>query len=449
MRSAFLVLACLLASTLAGCADEPSPASKPSSKTVTISRAEFDALKAAVADLQAQLSQLKGQPPVPGTTPAGPPTDLAPSAPTGEEGTTTAPAAPPTELGATSSTSEETPTNHEGGRYLSLPDISLVVQSLGKVSSDKRDEQRNRLRLTEAELAIQGYVYPEVKADCFITMSPAEGEDANVEEAYLSYLALAKGLTAQVGRKHVPFGRTNLVHNHSWLYTHQPLVLRNLVAEESLTGDGINFSYLLPTPPNYFAQLDLGTWTGDGAGEVTELPDLMVGPGASFADRFYTARLWASHALRENTELELGGSYANGSASGLALEGDGDARLTGVDLSYRHFGEGTSRTLLRGEMVWRREEVGTTSDRAKGYYLFANRRPDKYSSWGVLYDWSEFPQAPNLHESAASLIYTKQFSEQYYMRLQGTHGSRPGDSSYNELALQWVWGIGPHTHNLE
>ncbi|MEI6501844.1 MAG: hypothetical protein WCP21_12555, partial [Armatimonadota bacterium] len=86
---------------------------------------------------------------------------------------------------------------------------------------------------------------------------------------------------------------------------------------------------------------------------------------------------------------------------------------------------------------------------ATGYYLFGNLRRDKYSSWGALYDWSEFPQAPNLHESATSLIYTKQFSEQYYIRLQGTHGSRPGDGSYDEAWLQWVWGVGPHTHNLE
>ena len=75
-------------------------------------------------------------------------------------------------------------------RQLLLPDISLVVQARGKLSSDNRDEMRNRLRLSEAEIGIQGYVYPKVKADAFITMSPAEDAAAQVEEAYLTYLGL-------------------------------------------------------------------------------------------------------------------------------------------------------------------------------------------------------------------------------------------------------------------
>lgn len=365
---------------------------------------------------------------MPAPSEGGPPTDLGPAPPT-----TPAHPAPP---------------SAPSGRYLSLPDISLVVQAVGKVSTDTRDDQRSRLRLQEAEVGIQGFVYPDVKADCFITMSPAENQNANVEEAYLSYLGLGNA-TVQVGEKHVPFGRTNLLHNHSWLYVHQPLVLRNLVAEESLSGQGLNVSYVLPTPQNYFAQLDLGSWTGQGAQPYTNLPALMIGPGADFSDRFYTARLWTSGALNDSTELELGGSYANGSAPGLAMVGNGDARLTGLDVTFRHFGEGTARLLLRGEAVWRKEQIGGGSDTAKGYYLFGNWRSNKYASWGLLLDWSEFPQAPNLHESAASLIYTQQFSEQYYMRLEGTHGSRPGDAAYNELSLQWVWGVGPHTHNLE
>ena len=176
---------------------------------------------------------------------------------------------------------------------------------------------------------------------------------------------------------------------------------------------------------------------------------MMVGPGANFSDKFSTARLWVSRAASEHSELELGGSSAQGPAAGLANAGDGTARLTGADVTYRKFGEGTKRLLLRGEYVARRETVDGMGSTAKGYYLFGNLRNDKYASLGALYDWSEFPQAPNLHETALSLIYTKQFSEQYYLRLQGTHGSRPGDGNYNEMQLQWCWGVGPHTHNLE
>jgi hypothetical protein len=76
-------------------------------------------------------------------------------------------------------------------------------------------------------------------------------------------------------------------------------------------------------------------------------------------------------------------------------------------------------------------------------------RRSKYSSLGLLYDWSEFPQVAARHESALSLIVTRQFSEQYYIRFMATRGSRPDDACYSEAWLQWVWGVGPHTHNLE
>jgi hypothetical protein len=125
------------------------------------------------------------------------------------------------------------------------------------------------------------------------------------------------------------------------------------------------------------------------------------------------------------------------------------ATLTGIDLSYRLFGEGDRRLLFRGEAVKRREKAASISSSAHGYYLFSNYRTSKYSSFGALYDWSEFPQDPTLHESAFSLIWTRQFSEQYYIRLQGTHGNRPGVDSYDELWVQWVWGVGPHSHVLE
>jgi hypothetical protein len=397
------------------------------SDVVTIPRTQFEALKDRLDQLEKQLAELQqrfDQRPTPATTPSE-------SSQPSEEAQT--PSATPTS---------------GGGKYLALPDISFVAQSVGKVSSDRRDTQRNRLRLREAEIGIQGYVYPNVKADAFIAMSPQEDEAAQVEEAYLSYIGLANGFSAYLGKKHVPFGRTNLTHSHSWLYVEQPLVLRNLVSAESLSGEGIGVSYLLPTKSQLFAQLDLGTWTGAGESEPSDLPDIVAGPGAGF-DRFYTARLWTSYPVTAVSELELGGSYAHGQIAENCFPGSGHTTLSGIDASYRHFGDADSRLLLRAEAFRRKDDDLPGSRSASGYYLFGNLRQNKYSSWGVLYDWSEFPQAPDLHESKASLIWTKQMSEQYYLRLQACRGSRPGDSSYTELLVEWVWGVGPHTHSLE
>ncbi len=77
--------------------------------------------------------------------------------------------------------------------------------------------------------------------------SPDEDSPFQIEEGYLTFLGLRKGLNINVGRKFAPFGRTGEVHNHSWLYPRQLLPLRNLVSPEALVGDGVNLNYLLPT----------------------------------------------------------------------------------------------------------------------------------------------------------------------------------------------------------
>ncbi len=373
---------------------------------------EIDGLKARVSELEQKLERLEQKQTVP------------------------EPAEPPAET---------------GGRYLALPDISLIVQAKGKATSDKLDPAKQKIQLTEAELAIQGYVYPSVRADAFLAGSPAEHHPLHIHEAYLTYLGLAKGLNVIVGQRFVPFDRVNQIHSHSWLYARQPLVLTNFVAPESLAGQGVDFSYLIPTKSNLFAQLDLGIWANGSEGEETNYPpDIMTGPGANMTDRFETARLWTGLPIGENGELELGASWAGGKSvqNPDTLLTD-YVHLRGLDLTYRLFGERQSRLLLRGEYLWRKGTTDSNGATAKGYYLFADYRWNRYGHLGVLYDWSQFPQDVTQSESAISLILTRQFSEQYYLRLQATHGSRPDAKSYNEVWLQWCWGVGPHTHNLE
>lgn len=340
-----------------------------------------------------------------------------------------------------------------GGRYQQLPDISLILQAKAKISDDEADPDRQKLQLTEAELAIQSYVYPEVRLDAFVAGCPAEHgghSHFHIHEAYVTYMGLKEGLNVIIGQKFVPFGRVNQLHNHSWLYARQPLVLRNLVAGESLAGQGILFDYNLPIGDRLFSRLDIGFWANGSEGEESNLPEIMVGPGAKLTDRFRTARLWLGHSIGENAELEAGWSWAGGrSEDDPALLKPNYVHLSGLDLSYRVFGSGAKRMLVRGEYVSRKGTLDSGGARAKGYYLFADYRWGKYGSLGFMYDWSEFPQDVSRHESAISAILTYQFSEQYYVRLQFVRGSRPNAGSYNELWLHWAWGIGPHTHNLE
>lgn len=363
-----------------------------------------------------------------------------------------APAAPPTEA-------PEPPVANSGNRnYLALPDISLILQGKGSLSSDSRDDGRRKFGLAEGELGIQSYVYPGVKADAFITGAPAENEPFQFEEGYLTFQSVAKGLSINAGRKFTPFGRTGELHNHSWLYPRQLLPIQNLVSEEALTGDGIGLNYLLPLKGKTFVRTSFGAWSGEGTdvqynssnpGDAF-FGDVPVGPGAGYTRRFYTGRVWAGHPVGENGEFELGYSRAQGRSemtddTGVLLQGH--VNLTGVDASYRHFLNGGKRLLLRSE-YFKYNPDGLYTSPASGYYGLANLRLNPRQDVGLLYESSGFPQAPGERETALSLIYTKQFTEQYYGRVMATHGDRPG-GGYDELRFQFVAGLGPHTHALE
>ncbi|RYG70365.1 hypothetical protein EON80_08090 [bacterium] len=360
-----------------------------------------------------------------------------------------------------------TSTSSVGSRnYLLLPDISFVGTSQYLFSNDKRDEGRNSLDM-EGELGVQGFVYPNVKYDTFITGNPGE-EEFGIEEGYMTYLGAAKGLNVQIGRKFVPFGRTGELHPHSWLYSRQFLARQNLVAGEALAGNGINLNYLLPTGKKLFARLSLGAFSaGEGAGARINSSDPSdpfeggapnrVGSGLS---RFYNARLWLSKPLGQSDEVELGFSRAQGRASlenlsGVDPDGNetvddaaGRVKLTGIDFSYRHFSGVNKRFLLRSELFKYKPRNLPTTD-AEGYYMMGNYRFNRFDNVGLIYEKSDFANAPGLKEKATSLIYTHAFSERYYVRMTGIHGDRPGENNYNEGRVQFVIGLGPHTHELE
>ena len=151
--------------------------------------------------------------------------------------------------------------------------------------------------------------------------------------------------------------------------------------------------------------------------------------------------------MGRDNELEVGGSWARGGGFDLGA-GAPDVKLEGADISYRHFGTNSRRLLARAEYL-RRRRAGTDGESNHGYYGFLNYRLDRFRDVGMLYDWSEIPNIGCGHESALGLVYTHQFSEQVYVRLQLTRGTRPGEGDYNEFLFQWTWGVGPHRHSLE
>lgn len=337
------------------------------------------------------------------------------------------------------------------GREKLLPDFSVIVDTVGTASSSAQVESnRDQVLVRGLELAVQGYLYPQIRGDVIIA---AEGEDlaASVHEAYASFLQIGDtDLSAIVGKKLLEIGKNNPVHRERWPFVTQPFVVRNLVhPDEGLSGQGVQLNYLLPFKGDLFGQLSAGVWKPSACHheheETTEEHSHELGLGLE--ERLYTGRLWLSRAIGDTREMELGLSAAGG--SGGEAPGSYDAHLFGIDITYRMWGKGNKRVILQGEMLRQKKDTPGGDGTRNGYYLMGLHRSNTWNEVGLRYDWAALPAPQAGHDSGLSLFYTRTLTETSYARLQVTRGTSAEEGSYTSAFLQFVWGLGPHAHDLQ
>ncbi len=338
------------------------------------------------------------------------------------------------------------------GVPLNIPDISVTGDIVGKVTDNKDDEDRNTVHIREIELALQGFIYPQMRADVFLAMHRhGDHVEAEICEAYVSFLKMLGDLSIQVGKPHINFGKINKVHQHHRHYVDQPQVITNFFGDHGLVGEGGNLSYLLPTP--FFAQLDVGAWRVEGhhhhheeeeGTETTEHEDEKFG----LASGVYTARLWTSFPISAESELEVGISGAKGRGAHYQEHKD-NAEVCGVDVTYKRWLSAHSRLLFQTEWLRLNREVPDGTLKRDGVYSFLNYKLDKYWDVGLRYDYAEGAWPPinePADESSTSFIITRSLSETTGLRAQYKHNS---GSKKDEAYLQIAFGIGPHSHPLE
>lgn len=338
-----------------------------------------------------------------------------------------------------------TPIVPAGGRQMLFPDVSVVGNMVGKATTDSSDDERDSFLVREIELGLQGYLYPQIRADVFIALENEHDFGAELEEGYVSFLQLGDtDLSATLGKKRVDFGKINKTHPHHWPYADAPDVIRNFLGDHGLIGQGASVGYLLPTSGRLFAQLDFGVWRGNGGGDENNDHNghdcVHLGPG--FADKFYTSRLWISSPFAHDSELEMGLSSAWGKADDSS---DGNVSVFGLDATYKRWPSSHQRILLQGEMHIHRR----AGQNRWGYYWFGNYKMDEHWDAGLLFNWSERPFPDTGRDCGLSAIVTNRLTETTALRVQLAHGSRAHTGTVTEGMLQLIWGIGPHSHPLE
>src|SRR5262245_1965106 len=213
------------------------------------------------------------------------------------------------------------------------PDIAVIGDFLGAVGKNEvhpdpfgPGPDPRALQMHESEASFQAVIDPYARGDFFISFGE---EGVELEEGYVSFTSLPGGLLARVGKMRGAFGKVNSLHNHVLPWTDRPLVTNNLVGgEDGISDAGISVARLIPNPW-VFLEATGQVFRGDSGPE--EQPLFRT---SKRSDLTYVGHVRAYHDLNEDSNIDLGFSYAHGhnTAPGAADEiGQFTTDLYGLD----------------------------------------------------------------------------------------------------------------------
>ncbi len=329
-----------------------------------------------------------------------------------------------------------------GGGATLIPNIRVIGNLTLGGGDTRRVPNRGRFNFNELEIAFQDAVAPKLRYDIFLAAAKEEGWSVGLEEGFLTAAAIYPGLSARLGRIRTPIGRFNPQHPHQWPFITQPSVQGALFGPEGLVSDGAVLEYVLPVR-GLFARAELGAWQTTSEAE----DGLGFGAGENGA---YSGRLRLGKALTRDQELELGFSRYQG--NGEVRNGNRKRSLTGLDLTYRAYGQGYRRLVLSAELLNHQTRYLGQGKNAMGGFAYGTYRWDRYWEAGARVDYTRFPYqgiGSGGYDWGASLFMTKYITEQTSLRLEYQHTRSPQLGSGNGIFFQILFGSGPHAHNLQ
>jgi len=312
------------------------------------------------------------------------------------------------------------------------PDISLNGDFRGSLGRNVVRPVPG-LEMHEAELGIQSVIDPYARGDVFISFGES---GVSVEEAFVTLTALPGEFVGKVGKLRAAFGKVNSTHNHALAWTDRPLVTENLVnGEDGINDMGLSLSRILPAPGDLFLEATGQVFRGD-SGDVFK--------SSQKNDLSYVGHLRGYEDLTENTNLEVGYSYAQGHNE---LGHDFLTRLHGLDVSLRWKPLNRSiynSFLWRSEFVWSRRDQLQVQQRAFGLYSSLEYRLDQRWTIGGRFDWSERAALSSQLDRGGSALLTYWMSEFSQARAQYRFTRYDGRQDASELRVQLIFVMGAH-----
>ncbi len=332
------------------------------------------------------------------------------------------------------------------------PEIGVVADIVGRASEEEPDdpfgddEGIDRFSFREAQLVFGAFVDPFMRADFAFVFS--DSKDSEIEEAYLSFLALPGRIRSRVGKFRSKIGKVNLKDLNALQFVNEPLVIQEYLGKEGMSLTGLNASRIFGLGP---VALEL-------TGEFFEGGQDVLFSGVR-GEPIYVGHLKGYVDFTPRSNFEVGLSYVNGDRN-LAADGDPvDLRptdLMGIDLTYKWKRSSTLKVWLTGEgyRVDRDRRSGDPlAPDADGGFLNADVRFAPRWSAGARYDRVEpldLDPAARYDDRAGYAVYaTFHQSEFARIRLQYQLTREPDGFRNDEVYLQFRAQIGVDRHGLQ
>lgn len=397
---------------------------------ITTLEQKLDELLRQAESIRQELQQLKNpeaQPPVEDLTQvevAQPSTQQAPPAQPQQPETKTA----ETQSALTDVQTVENQVSAGASKALN-PDISVIGNVLGHAGDQL--ENRAPASLEEVEVAYEAFIDPYAKGKFFISVGDGS---VDVEEAYAQFVTLPWGLTAKAGKTKASFGKANTWHTHVRPWVDQPLMISRFFGDEGAADTGISVSKTIDNPWGAFLEATGEVYSGDVDGVFARRSD---------NDLFYNTHLKFFHDLTENSNVEVGTSWARGTLPEEA--GFGHNRMAGVDVTYRW--KPLSRAIYNSfiarfeGLANRRADFNRT---LYGYYASADYQFAQRWFTGARIDRADRFGDGRFTDRGVSATLTFWPSEFSQLRGQLRRTKLGDGPAFNEFLFQLQFAIGAH-----
>jgi len=326
------------------------------------------------------------------------------------------------------------PTN-AGASKVFNPDTSVIGNFIGRAGQRNPyefgpNDQRPPMTLDEAEVAFEAFVDPYMKGKFFISLTP---EGVDVEEGYANLIALPHDLTAKIGKMKATFGKDNTWHTHVRPWIDQPLVVHNFFGDEGLNDRGVSVSKAFP---NDFAFVEATAEAFSG-----DVEDVFTRHNNN--DLFYNGHVKLFKDISENSNIELGTSYARGNASDEAAVKN---QFGGIDVTYRWkpLQQGLYRSFIgrfEGIVDDRGDVDRRVARRLRGFYASGDYQLGQRWFTGIRLDRADRGDVTDKGVSATLTFWPSEFSQ---FRTQLRRTSYGGAKSIAELLFGMQFSIGAH-----